>query len=504
MGHFSHNCMDGLNRKSRKVREFFTVSRDELRFHNWSLFQKMTWIYLLCLLAYLLLVCMPQGMESQTRAILIATVIHTAVSVASLLFRRMPSQRITTGLILLFGAEILVLAAWLGLRVFPAQAALLFPLTLVLMTQIYTLPPRAILPEIFTAAVIFLVFSFRYKPVNVFQQDALATVVALGIGSISFAELLRFKIDAFIIRMDLKRMCSVDTMTGLLNKATFEYCAEDFLRQRSNGGFFALGVIDLDRFKEINDRHGHRMGDSVLLALSSVLQNLFSGKEENCLLGRFGGDEFVVLIKSAASEEWIHSQFEALISQMSNPSRFSFPVSCSVGVVVSSQTGLTFSQVFLAADRALYDAKRLGRNQLRMTEYAGGQDDMPLMLLADSLISDRVILRNCFEDSFRILETDSGCGAMEQILRYRGGLSAIVLNTGLPTVDYHRIVQDIRRRPDMRQVAVILLINTEDGHEIPQTIQDLDTDAVLEEPLDLIRTMEAVKRAIRQRRKDWD
>lgn len=173
-----------------------------------------------------------------------------------------------------------------------------------------------------------------------------------------------------------------DTLTGLLNRKTFD---ESFLRVLGRGGGDApmcpagpaddgrrvalqgggrgtawLGVIDIDHFKRVNDTHGHLIGDEVLLLMSRLMRATFRFHDH---LFRFGGEEFVVLMRCADGSDAARA-FERL---RANVERFRFPqvgqITVSIGFS-ALQPADTPSAAFDRADRAVYWAKQNGRNQV--------------------------------------------------------------------------------------------------------------------------------------------
>jgi diguanylate cyclase (GGDEF)-like protein len=168
-----------------------------------------------------------------------------------------------------------------------------------------------------------------------------------------------------------------DTLTGLLNRKTFDDCflkalgevpahaanveADDRRRQAGNSPGYFLGVIDIDHFKSVNDRFGHLIGDEVLLLLSRLMRNSFRFHD---LLYRFGGEEFVVLMRCNNEDDAAHA-FERL---RRNTERYSFPqvgqITVSVGFT-QVRAGDSPTSAFDRADRAVYHAKDNGRNQVQ-------------------------------------------------------------------------------------------------------------------------------------------
>jgi diguanylate cyclase (GGDEF)-like protein len=167
-----------------------------------------------------------------------------------------------------------------------------------------------------------------------------------------------------------------DTLTGLLNRKTFD---ESFLRisaqpfeeasedrraepsRPSLRGSAWLGVMDIDHFKRVNDGFGHLMGDEVLLLMSRLMRSSFRLQDQ---LYRFGGEEFVVLMRCGGLDEAL-AAVERLRANVEN---FAFPqvgqITVSVGLT-AVRPGDSPASAFDRADKAVYYAKQHGRNQVQ-------------------------------------------------------------------------------------------------------------------------------------------
>lgn len=154
-----------------------------------------------------------------------------------------------------------------------------------------------------------------------------------------------------------------DPLTGLANRLRLITSIEHELGRTSgrDATGFAIGYCDLDGFKAINDRHGHAVGDEVLLAVSDALR---SAVRQGDLVARVGGDEFVVLCPGAASPELAQSIASRMTERVAQPLRVSdgsvVRVTASVGVVrVVGHGGeeWTAERILHEADRAMYEAK---------------------------------------------------------------------------------------------------------------------------------------------------
>ena len=137
---------------------------------------------------------------------------------------------------------------------------------------------------------------------------------------------------------------------------------------RRNGQSMAVAYLDLDGFKEVNDRFGHKAGDLVLAETAARLQ---ARVRDSDTVGRMGGDEFIVLLLEPESEAACEATFQRIVASMSEP--FPLPdasvcrISVSLGYTLFPEDGALPSGLLDHADNALYEAKRAGKN--RLTRY---------------------------------------------------------------------------------------------------------------------------------------
>lgn len=148
----------------------------------------------------------------------------------------------------------------------------------------------------------------------------------------------------------MRSMTERDALTGLLTRAAFQ----------SRASYLAEGtliLIDVDRFKEINDTHGHAAGDRVLGALGTLLRR---GLRQTDLAARLGGDELVLLVEQVSVEDGVRLA-RRLLEEFSSVDQGGFHVTFSAGVANVAQS---LEAALAAADAAMYDAKRRGRAQV--------------------------------------------------------------------------------------------------------------------------------------------
>lgn len=188
---------------------------------------------------------------------------------------------------------------------------------------------------------------------------AAAVLIALGV-----ADRLR---DQRLALSDAEKLAQTDPLTGVLNRRSLvERLEAACLRARARGLPIALLFIDLDHFKEINDTRGHQAGDACLRA---VIGPIHAELRQSDVIGRYGGEEFVVILSSAdiaaagpIAERIRNRVAEVRVEGFGEPIR----VTCSIGVATSDTLGVWGEHLIARADEAVYDAKRSGRNRVQI------------------------------------------------------------------------------------------------------------------------------------------
>ena len=159
----------------------------------------------------------------------------------------------------------------------------------------------------------------------------------------------------------LREESETDQLTHLLNKITMEKICRTNLRTVDEDHPMALFIIDLDHFKEANDTRGHQYGDKILQEFSKKLKGLFRSSD---FIGRFGGDEFVVLLPNIQNQEFIPRKASQILQLAKNLKidGESTNITASIGVAIALQDGVDYETLFDSADKSLYQVKRKGRD----------------------------------------------------------------------------------------------------------------------------------------------
>jgi diguanylate cyclase (GGDEF)-like protein len=171
------------------------------------------------------------------------------------------------------------------------------------------------------------------------------------------------------LEAQLRRMATLDGLTGTLNRAQFLALGQRELeRSRQVNQGLAVLMLDIDHFKSINDRYGHHAGDE---ALKHFVVQLRGGMRGGDLLGRLGGEEFAILLptvsREAAWEVAERLRARVAVTPLMHGDR-TIGITVSIGVALARETPETLEQILARADAELYAAKHAGRNRVRFAD----------------------------------------------------------------------------------------------------------------------------------------
>ena len=167
---------------------------------------------------------------------------------------------------------------------------------------------------------------------------------------------------------ELEERAAKDALTGLYNRAAAQARVEDRLAGSEAETLSAMMVLDVDGFKQVNDRYGHMFGDAALVEIAAKLSSLFRGED---IVSRIGGDEFMVFMPNIRSEAVAEQRAADMLQALQGPpleGQEAVAFTCSIGLAFARGQALRFQQLFDHADRALYRAKAAGKK--RYLRYA--------------------------------------------------------------------------------------------------------------------------------------
>lgn len=182
---------------------------------------------------------------------------------------------------------------------------------------------------------------------------------------------------------DLTVSGPTDDMTGLLTRRPFVEIANKLLAERGPFATVSLLVIDVDEFKHVNDNHGHLQGDAVLRIVAGTLREIAASTG---IIGRYAGDEFVILLPHTPADEAaeLAERIRGTVRRAAVPLRErsgAISVTLSIGVATARPEHRDFEALFEASDRALYEAKRRGRDTIVSASESDEQSAEPTINL---------------------------------------------------------------------------------------------------------------------------
>lgn len=208
---------------------------------------------------------------------------------------------------------------------------------------------------------------FASSPIE--QLSILLTFIVFSALSLLFLLICNVRLN-----LELERLATLDPLTERFNRRTIEgFGRREAANARRRSSVVSVALFDIDNFKEINDRYGHAAGDRALRFAVAVLEQNLRARD---ILGRYGGDELIVVMPETEAEQAaaVCERLRELLAR----SRFvseSVPVALTVSIGVASARGESadFEKLVNAADAAMYDAKRQGRNRTCVAEGGGGR-----------------------------------------------------------------------------------------------------------------------------------
>jgi putative two-component system response regulator len=204
----------------------------------------------------------------------------------------------------------------------------------------------------------------------------------------------------------LERLAITDELTGLFNRRhAMSRLEEQWAVAERHSGPLTIALIDIDRFKHINDTHGHDAGDVVLTRVAAILRDDVRGTDPVC---RVGGEEFLIIFSGQTAKEAMVCAERCRVAVQIDPfpvRKASIPVTISIGIATRLPEMTQFSDLLKAADEALYSAKRAGRNTIYVAEQ---KQDQPQMTHPSTTITIMTI-------------TSKSCVDLDAVLKRCGG-----------------------------------------------------------------------------------
>jgi diguanylate cyclase (GGDEF)-like protein len=260
-----------------------------------------------------------------------------------------------------------------------------------------------------------------------------------------------------------RALAETDGLTGVPNRPASTQGLERLLRLAArNAEPLALATVDLDRFKQVNDRHGHAAGDAVLRGLGEQLLTTFRGED---VVGRWGGEEFVVGMYGMDAGDAQRRLMDLL--DRFREERFvgadgeRFGVAFSAGLARFPEDGEDLATLYRAADAALYRAKDAGRGRVVQVGAAGGasEDRVDVVLVEDDEVLGELLVHTLETRGYGVRWLRDGALAASALTGPQRQLRPrlVLLDVELPGLDGVGILRALRDEDVLGEVRVIML-----------------------------------------------
>ncbi|MDY5048550.1 MAG: GGDEF domain-containing protein [Treponema porcinum] len=216
------------------------------------------------------------------------------------------------------------------------------------------------------SAIVFDILAYFFKTPDRYMIDIMNSVIFLITGMLLSIFTANIKLNDFIFQKAIKTERDTDGLTGLLNKSSMMREIRKSMTNDPKNGI--LVMLDVDDFKRIHDSYGHVVGDFVISGIARCLNSSFRNSD---IIGRFGGDEFVIFMPFTHDVVIAQSRVKKVLSLMAETIELpneNDKVTGSFGIAVCSEFGDTYDDLFRKADYALYQAKSGGKNQFSVYE----------------------------------------------------------------------------------------------------------------------------------------
>lgn len=354
----------------RESQDYFSNYKDDIAKNNLILLRQAWLIYtlLLCLYSIIAAFLFRDIKLNLIYIIFLALAFLTMLPVRYISEKREISFRVIQILCAVFVCMVMSFVIVISVLPYPDRPGIFFPIVYLLLTAVFIFPIWKIHVCMTTVLVAYLGLCYFYKTPQCLSYDVFGSVTAWLVGFLFSFMILDLRLREHKVRCKLERISMIDELTHLPNRRAFDrYIEQVSLAARDRAFPYAVLMIDVDKFKDFNDRYGHIAGDQCLKSLASVLRNKMKGQKGTAF--RFGGEEFVCIVENSERNgalkiaENILRQ-ASLRSIDSGESRGS-TITVSIGVALwqphMEETGISVIQM---ADIALYSAKAQGRNRV--------------------------------------------------------------------------------------------------------------------------------------------
>ena len=370
----------------------------------------------------------------------------------------------------------LMSVALIGVDLFtpPSRPVLWFPLVMMVFPVLYIdRQYKYGLYETFMV-LFYCAISFFFEPKDAFIRDLYMVIAAYVLSLIISRIILGVRCKEGLAMVELRRF-KVDKLTNVLNKGALIAEIDSYLKHREEKTACAMCIFDVDDFKQVNDGIGHTGGDALLERIGELLIHNFRPTD---IIGRFGGDEFVVFMpgmKELSLVEFRCKSLQMMLDEFTIGDTGSFTLS--VGAIVD-EGGHSQEEMFRMADDALYNSKLAGKN--RCSAWVVKKDlklKKPGLVFMTSLDEENAhLLLDEESPRFDILTSNDNDETIGYISQYYRDIKLVVIELNDKTMAGDLAIRYIKEREIFSSIPVLAVVETKDAVSLAK---ELGADRVL-------------------------
>ena len=325
---------------------------------------------------------------------------------------------------------------------------------------------------------IMLTISYFNKNHDNFIKDVYISIAAYVISMLESRIILEMRARETLAMVEVKRLSAVDKLTHVLNKGALLQRVENYFITKPVEESCAMCIIDLDDFKMVNDNLGHNVGDVLLERVGTLLTENFRAYD---IVGRYGGDEFIVVMPKMGDPEILQSRCKALqmyINEINLPS--SHRVTASIGATICKDKG-SVDTIFEMSDDALYKSKIQGKNCCTIWVHDNTPYEKPVLITMCSEEHQGVLdLKNDESGRFDIIIAKNDDEALYYISEYHRNIKIIFMELNKETGLGVFVLKYLKMREGFSDIPVLAVVNSERDFDLAkelgiQEILDMDT-----------------------------
>ncbi|HZK57249.1 MAG TPA: response regulator [Clostridia bacterium] len=305
------------------------------------------------------------------------------------------------------------------------------------------------------------------------------------------------RIETVLRRTDkYKKKLLNDDLTDAYSRYYFsQRIIEEIERYKRNETIFSIAFIDIDHYKVINDRHGHQAGDFVLQEIAVYLDKNIRKCDS---LYRYGGEEFIILLPGTSKLQTytvINRLREGLARKPISVGGTTIKVTFSAGIAQVESKDITGEQLVDNADRAMYRAKKIGRNRVIVYDSEMIVEDLgKTLLLVDDENTILQLLRDRLSNvGYNIIMAKDGSSAIE--LAKRVSPDVVILDLVLPDMDGLEVCRQIKKSRSLCPAKIIILSRKKEKSDIAEGLY-AGADDYLTKPFSMVELEARIMRAL--------